>query len=118
MTDFWIGSDEHRRWWGGEPARGGRPIETGGATGLGVNLVELERTGEQVLLGRHMPVAVQPGRPVGVRVYTPPEDWNGRDPVAESELRFQSEPELYARPEELPVVSAERRERIRRGWSF
>jgi hypothetical protein len=118
MTDFWIGSTEHQRWWDGEPAHVVRRIETDGATGLELDLVELERTGEQVLLGRHIPVTVQPGRPVGVRIYTPPEGWDGRGPVAESDLRFQSEPELYARPEELPVVSAERRERIRRGWAF
>jgi hypothetical protein len=118
MTDFWIGSKEYPEWWDGEPAHVVRAIETDGATGLELDLVELERTGERKLLGRHVPVAVAPGRPVGVVVYTPPEGWNGHDPVAEADLRFETEPELYARPEELPVVSAERRERRRRGWAF
>lgn len=116
MTDFWIGSSEWRRWWDPEPARIVRPVASDGPTEL--TLVELERTGEQVLLGRQIPVAVAPGRAVGVRVFEVPEGWDERSPVRESELRFASEPELYAAREEAPVVPREKREAVRRGWAF
>ena len=119
MTDFWIGSDEYPRWWDGQPAHVVRTVQSDGETGLGtLMLVEVESTGEQILLGRHFPTAVGPGRPVAVREYTAPEGWDGSAPIAEAQLRFRSEPVLYARPEELPVVGAEQRERDRRGWSL
>ena len=118
MTDFWIGSDEYPRWWDGQPAHVVRTVETDGATGLELMLVEVESTGEHILLGRHFPIAVEPGRPVGVREYTAPEGWDGSAPIAEADLKFRTEPVLYAEPQELPVVSTEQRERVRRGWSF
>jgi hypothetical protein len=118
VTDFWIGSDEYPRWWDGQPARVIGTVPTDGAHGLELMLVEVESTGEQILLGRHIPIAVRPGRPVGVIEYTAPEGWDGSAPIAEAQLRFRTEPVLYARPEELPVVTAEQRERERRGWAF
>jgi|1186.fasta_scaffold33689_2 hypothetical protein len=116
MTDFWIGSDEYSRWYDGQPAHMVRMVDTDGETGLELMLVEVESTGEEILLGRYFPTAVQPGRPVGVREYNTPEGWDGTAPIPEAQLKFRSEPVLYARPEELPVVSAEQRERERRGW--
>jgi hypothetical protein len=118
MTDFWIGSTEYRRWWDGEPARVVGPVASDGALGLDLTLVELERSGDRVLMGRSIPVPVRPGTAVGVRIFDPPDDWDGTAPIAQRSLVGFSEPELYARPEELPVVSEERRERIRRGWGF
>jgi hypothetical protein len=118
MAEFWIGSWEYRRWWDGEPAHAVRPVASDGALGLSLSLVELERTGEEALLGRPIPIPVRAGTAVGVLVFRTPEGWNGRDPLPERELRFDSEPELYATPEECPVVTPERRERIRRGWGF
>jgi hypothetical protein len=114
MTDFWIGSSEWKRWWDGEPARVLHGVRSDGDVAL--SLVELERTGEHVLLGRHSPADVSPGRAVGVRVYRMPEGWDERAPLREADLRLQSEAELYARREELPVVGADMRERRRRGW--
>jgi hypothetical protein len=93
-----------------------RNIESDGTQEL--TLLELERTGEHVLIGRWIPVPVAPGRAVGVIVYRPPDGWDERSPLAESELRFEGEPALYARPEEAPVVTHEKRERVRRGWAF
>src|SRR4051794_20480510 len=118
MTDFWIGSDEYPRWWAGQPARVIRRVETDGETGLDLMLVEIESPREQTLLGRHIPMAVKPGRPVGILEFNVPEGWDGSTPIAEGELRFRSEPVLYAQPQELPVVSIEHRERIRRGWGL
>jgi hypothetical protein len=118
MTEFWIGSTEYRRWWDGEPAHVVGPVASDGALGLEPTLVELERTGERVLRGRSMPVAVRPGTAVGVRIFDPPDGWNGTEPIRQRALVGCSEPELYARPEDLPVVTEERRERIRRAWDF
>lgn len=115
MTDFWIGSSEYTRWWDPQPARVLRPVETDGPTEL--SLVELENTGEHVLLGRQMPVPVAPGRAVGVAVYRMPDGWDERSPLAESDLRFASEPELYASRDEAPVATQEKREAVRRGWA-
>jgi hypothetical protein len=115
VADFWIGSQEWGRWWDAEPATVVRRIPTDGEREL--TLAELDRTGEHVLLGRHVPAPLEPGRAVGVVVYHAPDGWDERSPVREADLRFASEPELYARQEEAPVVSAEYRERVRRGWA-
>ena len=115
MADFWIGSTEWGRWWDAEPATVVRTVPTDGAREL--TLAALDRTGEHVLLGRHVPVPLEGGRAVGVVVYHPPDGWDGRSPLSEADLRFASEPELYARHEDAPVVSAEYRERVRRGWA-
>jgi hypothetical protein len=95
-----------------------RDVQTDGALGMSVRLVELERTGEQVLVGRQFPLPLRPGTALGVRVFDVPEDWDGVDPLRERELSFDSEPELYSTHRECPVVSAETRERRRRGWAF
>jgi len=118
VTDFRIASDEWERWRDAQPAHVVRGVETDGATGLDVMLVELERTGEHVLLGRHFPMPARPGRPVEVREFSPPEGWDGRAPIAEAQLRFRSGAGLYATPEECPVVSARQREKRRRGWQW
>jgi hypothetical protein len=115
VTDFWIGSTEWGRWWDAEPARVLRRVPTDGTREI--SLVELERTGEHVLLGRGVPVPVAPGRAVGVIVYRMPDDWDERSPLREADLRFASEPELYASRDEAPVVPPERREAVRRGWA-
>jgi hypothetical protein len=118
VTDFWIGSDEWSTWWDGEPAVVVRDVASDGALGIQVRLVRLERTAEEVLIGRFFPLPLKPGRPLGVVVYEAPDGWDGVAPLRERELRFQSEAALYARPEELPVVTAEQRERRRRGWAY
>jgi hypothetical protein len=118
VTDFWIGSDEYPRWWDGPPAHVVRRVPSDGAHGLELMLVEVESSGEQILLGHHLTVPLAPGRPVAVREFTPPDGWDGREPLREADLRFRSEAGLYARPEELPVVTAEERERVRRGWAW
>ena len=115
MADFWIGSKEWGRWWDPEPATVVRTIATDGAREL--TLAALDRTDERVLLGRSVPVPLAAGRPVGVVVYHLPDGWDGRAPLRETDLRFESEPELYARQEEVPVVSREYREHVRRGWA-
>ncbi len=114
MTDYWIGSTEWQRWWDGEPARRLRRVLTDGDQSIA--LVELERTGEHVLVGRHSDAEPVPGRPVEVRVFSTPEGWDEAAPLREGDLRLQSEAGLYARQEELPVVTQEARERRRRGW--
>lgn len=114
MTDFWLGSTEWQRWWDGAAARRLASVPSDGSQSLA--LIELEDSGEHVLLGRHAPAEPEPGRPVEVRVYRTPEGWDERGPLREGDLRLQSEAVLYARREELPVVSAEVRERRRRGW--
>src|SRR3954469_24177891 len=63
MTDFWIGSDEYPRWWDGRPAHVIRPVPTDGAHGLELMLVEVESTGEQILLAR--PSGGEAGGPGG-----------------------------------------------------
>ena len=115
MTDFWIGSKEWGRWWDAEPATVVRTVATDGDREL--TLAALDRTGEHVLLGRHVPVPLEGGRAVGVVVYHPPDGWDERSPLHEADLRFASEPELYADETEAPVVSAEYRDRVRRGWA-
>jgi hypothetical protein len=115
MTDFWIGSREWGRWWDPEPAHILRDVDVDGQGG--VSLVELERTGERVLIARDS-VPVVPGRGVGAIVYRAPDGWDGRTPLHQADLQFASEPELYARAEDAPVVSREHREKIRRGWAF
>lgn len=116
MTDFWIGSDEWKRWWDPQPARVLRDVESDGP--LELVLAELERTGEHVLIDWRFRTPVIPGSAVGVRIFRLPDEWDEHSPLTESQIRFASEPELYARPEEAPVVSQEKRERIRRGWVF
>jgi hypothetical protein len=118
MTDFWIGSDEWKRWWDGEPAVLVREVPSDGALGIALRLVRLERTGEEVLIGRHFALPLRPGAPLEYTVFDTPEDWDGTAPLPERELKFHSSALLCARPEELPVVTPEQRDRIRRGWAF
>jgi hypothetical protein len=59
-------------------------------------------------------MAVKPGQPVGIREFRIPEGWDGTTPISERDLRFLTEAALYAEPQE---VSAEYRERVRRGWA-
>jgi hypothetical protein len=118
VTDFWIGSDEWNTWWDGEPAVVVRDVPSDGTLGIALRLVRVERTGEEVLIGRFFPLPLTPGRPLGVTVYEIPGGWDRVSPLRERELRFHSEAGLYARPEELPVVTAEQRERRRRGWAY
>jgi hypothetical protein len=73
--------------------------------------------GDRLLDRRHTPAPVASGRAVGVVVYRTPDGWDGASPLREADLRFASEPELHARPEEAPVVDPDHRERVRRGWA-
>jgi hypothetical protein len=118
VTDCWIGSEEWKTWWDGEPAVVVRDVPSDGALGIALRLVRLERTGEEVLVGRFFPLPLTPGRPLGARIYNIPDGWDGRTPLRERELESHSEAGLYARPEELPVVPADVRERRRRGWTW